>query len=223
MEKLIPFLMAAIFVAAAFGLLKLALAVSSRMTREKILSSRAVSGEAATALFCSYFGMKNVLSHVVLPVETPVGRRFTHVDAVVLLPTGLVVLELKDLAGQIENRDDRVWHQSTVTKTGETKEADFVSPFIQNERHLFAVREILGKAIPVSIPVTGLVVFTSPHVSFTKKRPDVYSLTGAVDAMQSLSADARKLTAEERKRVLSVLSAVSRKCSSLWAEQQKKR
>lgn len=221
MEKLVPFLMAAIFVAAAFGLLKLALAVSSQLTRQKILASKAGSEEAATALFCSYFGMKNVLSHVVLPVNTSVGRRYTRLDAVVLLPTGLVVVELKDLSGQIENRDDRIWHQSTVTRSGEPREVDFASPFMQNEHHILAVRNVLGKA--VSVPIHGLVVFTSPHVSFARKRDDVYTMAGAVDALQTLSSHGRKLTAEERNRVLSVLSTVSRKCSSAWAMQQKKR
>lgn len=221
MEKLIPFFMAAIFVAVTFGLLRLALSVSGRLTRQKILSAKTVTADAAVAYLCSVFGMKNVLSRVILPVETPVGRRFARIDAVVLLPTGLAVLELIDLSGHVENRDALVWHQSTVTRSGGPGESDFENPFTQNERHLRAVRETLGKT--VSIPLTGLVVFTSPRVSFSEKRADVYTLTEAVEALRGLSARGKKLSAEERAKALSVLSSAARKGGAEWREKQKKR
>lgn len=223
MEKLIPFIMCAVFILAAYGLLKLSLFISSYFTRKKILSYGVASEDAATALFCSYFGMKNVLSRAVLPVYTSAGKRYTEIDNIIVLPTCVVVIEIKSMIGRIDNPEGaQTWRQSAVTRTGEHKELDFRNPFIQNDRHAAAVKEAL-KNFSFAPPVYGLVVFTSPRVSFVYKDENILRPTQAVDRMQQLSLRGRKLTGEQKSEILSRLRSLSKKSAPYFAKQVKMR
>lgn len=223
MEKIIPFIMCAVFVLAAYGLLKLSLFISSYVTRKKILSYGVASENAATALFCSYFGMKNVISNAVLPVYTSAGKRYTEIDNIIVLPTCVAVIEIKSMIGRIENPEGaQTWRQNAVTRSGEIKELDFRNPFIQNDRHAAAVKEAL-KNMPFAPPVYGFVVFTSPRVSFVFKNDKILKPTQAVDKLQQLSSRGRKLTGEQKSEILTRLRTISKKSRPAFAKQVKMR
>lgn len=223
MEKIIPFIMLAVFIFAAFGLYRLAVFISSYVTRKKILSYGVLSEDAATALFCSYFGMKNVISRAVLPVDTPAGKRYTEIDNIIVLPTCIAVVEIKSMIGRIDNPAGAAyWRQSAVTRTGEHKELDFRNPLMQNERHIAAVKEAI-KFLPLRIPVYGFTVFTSPRVSFVYENDEILKPTEAVDKMQALSVRGRKLPSEEKSEILSRLRAITKKSRPAFAKQVKMR
>ena len=223
MEKFIPFIMLAIFILAAYGLYRLSVFISSYVTRKKILSYGVLSEDAATALFCSYFGMKNVISRAVLPVYTSAGKRYTEIDNIIVLPTCVAVVEIKSMIGRIDNPDGAAyWRQSAVTRAGEHKELDFRNPLMQNERHVAAVKEAL-KNMPLRVPVYGFTVFTSPRVSFVYKNDERLKPTEAADKMQTLSVRGRKLPSEEKSEILSRLRSLSKKSRPAFAKQVKMR
>lgn len=223
MEKIIPFIMCALFILAAYGLLKLSLFISSYVTQKKILSYGVASEDAATTLFCSYFGMKNVISNAVLPIYTSAGKRYTEIDNIIVLPTCIAVIEIKSLIGRIDNPEGaQLWRQNAVTRSGELKELDFRNPFHQNERHAAAVKEAL-KNMPFAPPVYGFVVFTSPRVSFIHKNEDILKPMQAVDKLKLLSTRGKRISGEQKSEILKRLRTISKKSAPAFAKQVKMR
>ena len=131
MEFLTPIFICAVFVLIAYGLMRLALFISSTAARRMILSYGKASEEAVSALLISHFGASNVICNRYLPYRTPTGTAFTEIDCIVILRGRIAVVEVKSLVGSIYNPPSETWHQSAVMKNGEHKELDFVNPILQ--------------------------------------------------------------------------------------------
>lgn len=96
----------------------------------------------------------------------------TQLDHVLLCKWGVFVLETKSHNGKI-NTEGRDWVQIHGEKV-----VRFHSPLIQNEIHRKALVHVLRKSRRFqSLPVTGLVIFTSRRVSFSKKPEGVLRLS----------------------------------------------
>ena len=103
MEFLTPIFICAVFVLIAYGLMRLALFISSTAARRKILSYGKASEEAVSALLISHFGASNVICNRYLPYRTPTGTAFTEIDCIVILRGRIAVVEVKSLVGSIYN------------------------------------------------------------------------------------------------------------------------
>jgi len=96
----------------------------------------------------------------------------TQLDHVLLCKWGVFVLETKSHNGKI-NTEGREWVQIHGEKV-----VRFHSPLIQNETHRKALVRVLQKSRRFrTLPVTGLVIFTSRRVSFSKKQEGVLRLS----------------------------------------------
>ena len=207
MEKLAPVIMCVIFIAIAYGLMKLTLKISASATKKKILSYGRPSEEAASALFCSQFGEMNVLSNKWLLCHDTRGRKlYTEIDDIIVLGSCIVCVEIKSLVGKIDSDGEYTWHQSVRTRSGEMKEMDFTNPVFQNERHVEAIKAVLAKEhIPCPM-IYNMVVFTSEKVAFSSEHSQVYLLSDAVDYIKALSK-AKTLSTKQR---LDIIRAINR-------------
>lgn len=96
----------------------------------------------------------------------------TQLDHVLICKWGVFVLETKSHNGRI-NTQGREWVQIHGEKV-----VRFHSPLIQNEVHRKALIRVLQKSRRFrSLPVTGLVIFTSRRVTFSKKQEGVLRLS----------------------------------------------
>lgn len=189
MEFLVPILICVVFVLAAYGLMRLSLAVSSAMARRKILSYGKASEDTVSALLISHFGASHVISNQYLPYRTKNGTAYTEIDCIVVLKGKIAVIEVKSLVGTIYNPNTDTWHQSAVTRDGDRKELDFVNPILQNERHIAALAGILEKGKITPKPkIESLVIFTSARASFTYDRQkEVYTLPEAIKKLKAMN------------------------------------
>lgn len=189
MEFLMPILICAVFILAAYALMRLSLFISSTMARRKILSYGKASEDTVSALLISHFGAANVISNKYLPYRTRNGTAYTEIDCLVILKGRIAVIEVKSLVGTIYNPNSDTWHQSAVMRDGERKELDFISPIQQNERHIAALAGIFEKEKITPKPkMESLVIFTSARASFTYDRQkEVYTLPEAIKKLKSMN------------------------------------
>ena len=189
MEFLVPILICAVFILAAYGLMRLSLFISSTMARRKILSYGKASEDTVSALLISHFGAANVISNKYLPYRTKNGTAYTEIDCIVILKGRIAVIEVKSLVGTIHNPNSDTWHQSAVMRDGERKELDFINPILQNERHISALAGIFEKEKITPQPkMESLVIFTSARAAFTYDRQkEVYSLPEAIKKLKAMN------------------------------------
>ena len=81
-------------------------------------------------------------------LRLPHGEEFTEIDALLIGPRGMFVLESKNLSGRIYGRPSQPdWVQTVLTGRG-VKKKRFFNPLMQNAAHLRALREICGNDVP---------------------------------------------------------------------------
>ena len=166
----------------AFGLMKRALKISSSVTKKKILSYSRPSVGAASAYLCACFGEGNVLSGVWLPHLDRLGRKmYSEVSDIVVLPSGIYIVNISDRMGRIYCGNEYLWHQSVRTKAGKMKETDFESPMIQNEKFRDSLISLLKRESLPQYNITCITIFTSEKTIFDCKPDGVFSLTDGAD------------------------------------------
>ena len=94
--------MCAVIALIAFGLMKLALKISSAVTKKKILSYSRPSEGAASAYLCACFGEGNVLSGVWLPCLDRLERKmYAEVGDIIVLSSGIYIVNISTLMGRV--------------------------------------------------------------------------------------------------------------------------
>lgn len=183
MERIVPYLISALFLLLMFLLMRLTHFLTDRRASRKILTFGRAAEDTVGALLMTRFGGDAVLHNVYLPYRTKDGIAYTEVDCIAILPAGIVPIEVKSLVGRITNPDGKTWHQSTVTRSGEQKELDFVSPILQNERHMEALIGIFEQERVLPKPrLENMVVFTSNRASFVYVRQkEIFTLSEALE------------------------------------------
>lgn len=189
MKFLTPLFLCAIFLLAAYGLMRLTLAISSLITRRRILADGKATVDTACALLATYFGTSNIIAEKSLPCRTASGTFYTKVDCILILKGRIVVIEIKTLSGTIYPSVSDTWH--AVTAPG--REQNFPSPLLQNEHHVNALIGILEKEHITPQPtVSGMVIFTSARARFVGERnSSVFTLPDAVKKLQALNRQER--------------------------------
>lgn len=181
MAAVLPYLIAALILLAAFLLMRLTLLLCDKATKRKILTFGKAAEDTVGALLISMFGADSILTNLYLPYRTRNGTAYTEVDCIAILRQGIVSIEVKSLVGTITNPDSKTWHQSRLEKDG-AKELDFINPIWQNERHVAAIIGIMEKKrFTVKPNVINMVLFTSPQANFVYvEQAEIYRLPDAV-------------------------------------------
>ncbi len=121
-----------------------------------------------------YFAPERILVDVYLPRRefervgdfakiTPLDTRLTQIDCIVVSELGVLVIESKDFSGWVYGDFAQAkWTQ--VLDFGREKNT-FYNPFLQNEAHLEALKNLLG----AEIPLISVVVFGNKTVLKTLK------------------------------------------------------
>ena len=106
-----------------------------------------------------------------LMLETADGRT-AQIDHVVINSRGVYVIETKNYSGQIYGSDEQYeWLQ---VLNGGRNLYHFYSPVRQNEKHLYHIRQLLGK----SVPLFSLVVFVKGNIANVNSSY-VHTISGA--------------------------------------------
>lgn len=223
MEKLVPLIMCAVIAVIAFGMMKLALKISSSVTKKKILSYSRPSEGAASAYLCACFGEENVLSGVWLPCLDRLERKiYAEVGDIIVLPSGIYIVNIRTLMGKINCDDDYLWHQSVRLRSGQTKEEDFESPVFQNEQFLKSLEILLKKEHLKAYPITCVTIFTSEKTVFSSRKENVFTLTKGADFISSQKAS-KPISRKERMTIIRAIRKNSPKASEARAFNRKNR
>lgn len=125
------------------------------------------------------------------------GRGSVQIDHILLCKWGLYVIETKSHNGRILV-EDREWTQIYGEKV-----VRFHSPLRQNKSHVYALRRVLdGKRGVPRVNVTGLVVFTSRKVSFSRPVKGVVRLSELGKTIKGSGSSGEGVTAAPGKRYL---------------------
>lgn len=189
MKLLTPLFLCAVFLLAAYGLMRLTLAISALLARRRILTGGKATADTACALLATYFGTSSVIAGKSLPCRTADGTAYTKVDCILILKGRIVVIEIKTLSGTIYSSASGTWR--AVAAPG--REQEFPNPLLQNEHHVNALIGILEKEhIAFHPTVSGMVIFTSARAKFAyEQSPNILTLPEAVKKLQAMSRQER--------------------------------
>ena len=221
MEKLAPLIMCVFIALIAFGLMKLALKISSSVTKKKILSYSRPSVDAASAYLCACFGEGNVLSGVWLPRLDRLGRKmYSEISDIIVVPSGIYIVNISDMMGKIYCDDEYLWHRAVRTRSGELKENDFESPIIQNEKFSDSLSVLLKNENLPAYKITCITIFTSEKNIFEGKPDSVFTLADGAEYIQSQKSK-KPLSKKERATIICAIRKNSTKASHARAYNRK--
>lgn len=112
-----------------------------------------------------------VFSGIYVPYINKGVDRYAEIDAVVVLSSGVFVIELKSHNGKITNGDTKYW-----TQVYNDKRISFYNPMYQNDTHVKVINSILKSEGQYNVPIYSVVVFTSNKVTFTNDYKNLVSL-----------------------------------------------
>ncbi|GAE31333.1 hypothetical protein JCM9152_2792 [Halalkalibacter hemicellulosilyticusJCM 9152] len=99
-------------------------------------------------------------------VRLAVGDSFVQFDLLIVCSRFIVVVEVKNIAGQLYFDPD--FHQLIRTFEGEIE--TFPDPIVQNERQVSQLQRWLSSCRLPTIPILSLVVISSPHSQIQTKK-----------------------------------------------------
>lgn len=117
------------------------------------------------------FTTSAVFTNVYIPYVNAGNERYAEIDAIVVLRSGIFVIELKSHNGKIINGDTRRW-----TQIYNDKRITFYNPIYQNETHIKVIKEILKNEGQYKIPIYNVVTFSSGRVTFTEEYKNLVKL-----------------------------------------------
>lgn len=109
------------------------------------------------------FSPSAVFTNVYIPYVNSGKDRYAEIDAIVVIRSGIYVIELKSHNGKIISGDSRKW-----TQIYNDKRISFYNPIYQNETHIKVINEILKSEGQYRVPIYNVVTFSSNRVTFTQ-------------------------------------------------------
>ncbi len=154
-------ILAAIIIFAAFALFVI-IKVKSAKRIKQIENYGKPSEKRLKEMLEKAFLPSAVFSGVYIPYTNGEKDKYTEVDAVVILRSGVYVIELKSHNGKIINGDTKYW-----TQIYNDKRISFYNPIYQNTTHAKVITNIFKSEGQYNIPIYNIVVFSSTKVTFT--------------------------------------------------------
>lgn len=146
------------------------------MTQKAKALESGIEGEAATAAIISalpetYFGVQNA--------QIPYAGKTSELDMIVVGPTGVFIIETKNMNGTIVgNYDNPQWTQKKVGQQGTPYSKSFYNPVKQVGTHVYRLANFL-KSNGIDVYVDSMVYFSNPDTVIqligTPSQTPVYS------------------------------------------------
>ncbi len=167
-----------LFVLIAVILLVFFITVKIRTTKsaKDIQNFGKVSEKQIDELLKDSFGEDAVFSGIYLPYVKLDYEKLAEIDHIVVLRSGVFVIEVKSHNGYINCPDEHDWWQ-----TYNDKKLKFYNPIRQNATHVRVVQDILKSRGQYNVQVYNVVVFTSHKVTFSKEYENVIPTSALVN------------------------------------------
>lgn len=142
-------------VVAAIGLLLLLISFLQKMRIKKLGKDGEKKVAKVLKSYASFRSYK-VLNDIYLPLYD----KTTQVDHILIGFFGILVVETKNLSGEIYGDPKKKEWLHIMGKQNQTRH-ELYNPLMQNQTHIDCIRHILGLDNLYNIPIENLVVFTS--------------------------------------------------------------
>lgn len=146
----------------AAALLFLVIKIKSAKRIKQIENYGKPSEKRLKELLEKAFSPSAVFSGVYIPYTNGERDKYAEMDAVLILRSGVYVIELKSHNGKIINGDTKYW-----TQIYNDKRISFYNPLYQNTTHSKVITNIFKSEGQYNVPVYNVVVFSSQKVTFT--------------------------------------------------------
>lgn len=150
------------------------------------------------------FSANAVFTNVYIPYINSGRDRYAEIDAVVVLRSGIFVIELKSHNGKIITGDTRKW-----TQIYNDKRITFYNPIYQNETHIKVIKEILRNEGQYKVPIYNIVTFSSNKVSFTEEYKNIVKLDDLVRYIRK-TGKAEAISIRQTTRIRTILRSYIR-------------
>ena len=177
--------------------------------RKKVESFGRGSEQQVEAILKKAFGDESVLTGIYLPYINLDYDKFAEIDHILILRSGIFVIEVKSHNGYINNPNQHDWWQ-----TYNDKKIRFYNPLRQNNTHTKIVSEILKANGQYNVPIYSVVVFTSNRVTFARKYDNLVQkreLVGYIKRVGKKNA----IPAAQLRRVKSIITGAAATGSSV--------
>ena len=158
-----------ILLAAAFLIITIKVKSSKRV--KEIENYGKPSEERLKQTLEEAFSPSAVFTNVYIPYINDGRDRYAEIDAIVIIRSGIFVIELKSHNGKIINGNTRKW-----TQIYNDKRISFYNPIYQNETHIKVIKEILRREGQYRLPIYSVITFSSSKVTFTENYKNLVSL-----------------------------------------------
>lgn len=150
------------------------------------------------------FPQNSVFTNVYIPYINSGKDRYAEIDAVVVLNSGIFVIELKSHNGKIINGDTRRW-----TQIYNDKRITFYNPIYQNETHIKVIDRILKSEGQYKVPIYNVVTFSSNRVTFTNEYKNLVKLDDLVRYIKRVGKN-DAISIRQASRIRTILSSYIR-------------
>ncbi len=187
MEDLIKFLITlSIITAVLLALVVLAVLTHYFRTRsmaEKLLKNGKRTGDFVYDLLKTSFPSGRLFKHVSLPLIYPDGNaKRVPCDLLLVDRGGVFVIRVKNLAGAVDNADQRLWRVRNQTGI-----VEIPNPFEQNRHGLKAVETILKQEQVYNVPLYNMVVFSGKKVVFRVRSDKLLTSDRLIETIRDLN------------------------------------
>ncbi len=163
------------------------------------------------------FNNNTVFRNLYFPVATKEGIFDTEVDVVCVTRGGIAVIEVKGSKGVIDSPPSGVWRQRYGKKV-----LQFENPYNQNEGHVKAIRNALGKKGITNVPIKNYVVFTDIHTQFSHRYPWLLRSDNVVETLERLD-DKLILTRRDQRIIAQIMRNHKRRKHMTFKQKNKNR
>ena len=177
---LIILLLLGIIILASF-LLVLTIKIKSAKRIKQIENYGKPSEKRLKELLERSFSPAAVFSGVYIPYTNGEKDKYAEMDAVLILRSGVFVIELKSHNGKIINGNTKYW-----TQIYNDKRISFYNPIYQNATHTKVIGNIFKSEGQYNVPIYNIVVFSSSKVTFTNQHQNLVLIDDLVKHIKKI-------------------------------------
>lgn len=202
-------------IALASILLAIIITLKSKQRTREIENYGKPSEQRLKQTLISAFGETAVFSNVYIPYSNGNRDKYTEIDAIVVLRSGIFVIELKSHNGKIVCPNNNRW-----TQIYNDKRISFYNPIFQNESHIKVINRILRNEGQYNVPIYNIVTFSSNRVTFTQEHSQIVKLDELVRHIKRLGK-AEAVSIPQTTRVRTILRSYIRTGRSVEMKHKK--
>ena len=205
----------ALIIACAALLLYVVIKIKSAKKVKQIENYGKPSEKRLKEMLEKAFSASAVFSGIYIPYTNGEKDKYAEMDAVLILRSGVFVIELKSHNGKIINDDTKYW-----TQIYNDKRINFYNPIYQNSTHSKVVNNIFKSEGQYNVPIYNVVVFSSNKVTFTNEYPNLVLIDDLIKYIKK-TGKSEALSIAQTSRLRTILRSYIR--SGRKVEQKHKR